>query len=81
MAVGRVALRRARGDPLVVLLNARRRLAARLGGRGEGVVIGAALSVASTMVLMRFLIDRGDLTRRTGRRSSASRWSRTWPSS
>ena len=62
LAVGRVALLGApAGIALVVLL------AMGVGrlldwGVVQSVVVGAALSVASTMVLMKFLIDRGDLT-------------------
>jgi len=37
---------------------------------------GAALSVASTMVLMKFLLERGDLAAPHGEAVVGSRWSR-----
>ena len=47
----------------------------------QGVIVGMVVSVASTMVLARLLLDRGELHRAMAGSRSASRSWRTWRSS
>lgn len=47
----------------------------------QGVIVGLVVSVASTMVLARLLLDRGELRSQHGRVMIGLTLWRTWPSS